>query len=117
MPLVAVGVLPSSVKRIETPALMLEMVMDCVESYVPPGGSKMGAAAGGCEEIVYVAVLTALSVVALLKAIAFNTVSLLMVIGPLYTVPVVAEGVVPFVVKRIVAPGVVVLIATDCGVA
>jgi hypothetical protein len=48
---------------------------------------------------------------------AFNVSFVLTVTGPLYTVPTVSLGVLPSVVKRIVAPEVVVAIVTVCVVA
>ena len=50
------------------------------------------------------------------KAAARRTVVVVTLMGPAYTVPVEGVGRVPFVVYRMVAPGVVLVRVTLCGV-
>ena len=47
VPVVALGVLPSVVYRIDAPAVVVLMVTVCAEVYVPAAGLNAGAATGG----------------------------------------------------------------------
>ena len=100
----------------DAPAVAHEIVTDIGLEKVPGAGLYVGLATTP-GEYVYVAGVTALSIMPPAYAIARKVVVALMGTGPEYRMPRVDEGVEPSVVYRIDAPAVVVEIVTDIGLA
>jgi hypothetical protein len=87
------------------PEVLLSRVMDWVRPIAPAPGVAKGVATVPATSWVYAVVVTALSVIPAFTAIALTVAGRLgSVKGPTYTVPVLAVGVVPLVVYRMVAP-------------
>ena len=110
VPVVQVGLDPSVVYSIVEPSVLLEMVTLCAVVYVPPGVPNAGADI--FTVIANTTLLTLEAVIPLLHPMALIVLSAVIEIGLAYNVPVVHVGVVPLVVYWMVAPVVVVDIAT-----